>query len=240
MPQLWMYRPGPACRVDALALAALVRDLSGTGALRDQKEVMGDWHWHQAKIRFGSGLDQDARPMVEEVFNEDHPTISWTREQPWDWQTTALSNLELSRGFTRDERPVYRAHLQLGQLREDLCERLDWLARDGANEYRVNFSDVMFQCEPVVYADRESGDHFGLGWCGLSVSGSGYFFPWKAVECIELARSIPEITAMFEVCRAHFPVKPAKPDQSLQNLRALLAKNGSWPYASVDQPLDWC
>lgn len=224
---LQYYRPTRPPRVTGDSLARFVAAFAGLDVAEDNGPLT-------VEVKFGEAIDQDDRPSAwdEPVYE----TISVVREIDWDVEVHCASPRAVAAALKGHDRPVYRAHIQLGQATADIRLRM---GRVGSpeNEVDLRLSDWSLEVGPVVAFDLGSEELFQVGWISIGLSGYGYLYPWTFAELVRRAEDHPAIRQMTELCRATWPVQSGRPDRQTKRLRKRMGD--LWPYREIDRPWDW-
>lgn len=235
-----LYRPGPPpARVTGLDLARFVARFATLGVHRDPERAPGRYSHVQAKLRFGNRINRNKRPAFFFV-----PTALQRVLKPgeirWDAERGDIWSLdELGAWLATHDAPLYRASLTLGSLHQEKLADLRWVEQVKGEWNGFSPDTWSLNIEPLIYEDQQQRKHH-LGWMDISFSGNGYFFPCRPKDVIDQVRVHPHVAPLENNCRELWPVKAARPSRRDLAARGEMATKGSWPYETIDRPLDWC
>jgi hypothetical protein len=214
--------------VTAAAIGALIHRLAATGALVGGEEPL-------CQIKYGPSVDADER--TTDIVDWDASGIVGTvGEYPWDLSHTFPSLIALADALAANEKPVYRAFLNLGDWHSDIVAALTRKPSE-ENTDELCLYGASFSVGPVLVHGLASETSAFAGWMGLSASGPGYFYPWEYREARERAEAVGLLRDVAAVCRAVWPVAPAAVSDSVIAARGQLRE--LWLYDDLGLPRDW-
>ena len=104
----------------------------------------------------------------------------------WDFQSWPKSTGELLGALTGfEEKNIHRALVAFGALTDEVAARLK---REPGPENEIGLYpyDISILIEPIeVEPDDEDDEPVQVGWVAISISGSGYCYPWTQQELID-------------------------------------------------------
>ncbi len=221
------YRPGTPPRVTGASLARFVRAFAQLGVAKPQVSL-------GSSVKFGRGINQDTRlsSWIKWIGG-----IGKHREIKWDLDWQPQSTAKLADVLDKNDRPIYRAHLSLGPLTDEIAEGVHRVGSPD-NKYELTPDSWSLEIGPVDCYSLETEDQlFRVGWIEVSLSGYGYLFPWTFRDLLQRAERLPGIRKVMDLCRSTWPVPSALPDQKTKKLRTRMGE--LWPYHTVDLPGDW-
>jgi hypothetical protein len=203
---LILARPAKPPIVTAAAIGALIQRLAETGALVGREEPL-------CQIKYGPRVDADER-TTDVVDRDDSGIVGTVGEYPWDLSDSFPSLTALADALAANEKPVYRAFLNLGDWHSDIVAALTRKpSKENADE--LCLYGASFSVGPVLVRGLASETSAFAGWMGLSASGPGYFYPWEYREARERAEAVGLLREAAAVCRAIWPVPPAAVSDSV-------------------------
>jgi hypothetical protein len=118
-------------------------------------------------------------------------------------------------------------------------EIIDAVSRHNSPQNKVDFvpCEWSFTVGPITSSAMGNEEAFHVGWMALSLSGSGYLFPWTAREAVERAEKCQAIQAAANLCQALWPLRPEPPSRAILKLRKRMGD--AWPYRQLDRAQDW-
>lgn len=193
-------------------------------------------------VKFGTSVRQDDRPAswMEESEGAGY-IIGRLAHLDWDLDEKKECLSEVASALRNHDQQVYRADLSLGTAsaavigavsRDEMPENKSPLC---LWDWRLSIGPVQLGTLQVdgIVDDRD----LVAGWMALSLSGQGYMYPWTSQDLVRRAQDQSGIRAAMELCRSTWPV-PSKRPGFLERRRRRKMRD-CWPYAEVNQPLDW-
>jgi hypothetical protein len=107
--------------------------------------------------------------------------------------------------LSRHDRPIYRAVIDLGTMREELRQYMNSTEGHGGNG-NLHLGSWSFSIEPIQSFSLRSDERYMIGWMALTMSGNGYMHPLTLAELVRRAQSHPKLQAAARVCREMWPV----------------------------------
>ena len=221
-------RVAPALIVTVDAISRFVSELADTRAVEEGHQLF-------CQIKYGERVDADEE-TTETVQWDPSGIIGVMGEYPWD-RSEAFSSLPALAGALRgDDRFVYRAFLDLGQLRSEIVADLTREASD-ENERALCLWAPSLNVGPVLVSGLDSEEPAFAGWMDFTFSGPGYFYPWTYRAARERAEANEVVQQVAAICREAWPVEPASP--SLEGIEGRRKLAELWLYDDVSLPYDW-
>ena len=240
---LHFYRPTPPPVVTGPVLARFIGALMETGLFerRGAEYLM---------VKFGRSIDLDAKgTTIEKMVLPGIFTVH-SIEYDLDYDRIALD--DATRLLANHDRPLYRASVNLGTMREGVIAALQtpqpW---DG----RANLClwDATVEIGPIEVGSMSSERSFAVGWMSVGFGGNGYLSPWTPRDLTGRAMVLQQLERLTRVCRETFPVDPGYRGPGFRSggsLRRLFQRPLSrfkrrremgdlWPFEELDLPWDW-
>jgi hypothetical protein len=239
---LHLYRPTPPPVVTGPALASLLRGLHATGAF----ERKGG---ESVQVKFGGRVDRDARGTWIDTPVPGVWGISTTKPIPFDVDRPSPTLDQAAELLAGDDRPVYRATVDLGHLRGDIVEALQ-TRRPHDGHPNMGLWSSYLTIGPIDLAMLDSDAGIPVGWMSVGVGGNGYLNPWRPRDLTNRAAAHPDLRAVADACRLAFPVDPRHPGPMFRGPRRMAdlfrarvyerhQLGELWPFARHDVPWDW-
>jgi hypothetical protein len=240
---LHFYRPTPPPVVTGPALARFLLALSGTG-LFERKGA------EYLIVKFGRSIDQDAKGTTVET--QVVPGMYSVRSIEYDLKHDRISLADAVQVLSNHDRPVYRASVNLGILRQDVIAALQTERPDDRNT-NLCLWDSTIELGPIELGSISSERSFAVGWMSVGFGDNGDLVPWTARDLTGRAMSLPQLEPLTRICRETFPVDPDYRGPGFRSggtLRRLLQRPLSrfkrrrlmgdlWPFVELDRPWDW-
>ena len=225
---LIFYRPRTPPLLTANDLAQFVARLRDT-------TLLVDGGLRSLKIKFGDAVDQDDKSTT---WNEPlgGGRLFVAREIEWDQHLSDPTIAEMVECLTGDGRRIYRAWISIGALSDEVLQPITRL-NSPENDRDFCPDGLSLEVGPIEIYSLGTELIAHVGWIGLSISGSGYLFPWTIQEVVERAATAPAIQRLTDVCRASWPVTPERPEPRIAEARKQLGE--LWPYADLHKTWDW-
>jgi hypothetical protein len=224
---LQFYRPTEPPIVTGADLARFLERLRETATLQDNG-------WQTLQVKYGERIDADDS---EAVWTEPiAPQLSTIRSIAWDIDISANGIQQIVDQLRDEPRHIYRAAVSLGTLDEKVVAPI---TRKGSAENDTDFLPYELGVEIGLIESWLMGDEqiCEVGWMSLTLSGSGYLFPWTFPEVVRQLESVPLIGKLTDVCRSTWPVAPGPLNRKVVEFRRKMGK--VWPYEDYDRPWDW-
>lgn len=110
--------------------------------------------------------------------------------------------------------PAYRLFVSLGDLTDDLCNRLHVPSPE--NDQAFAPVSCSIEAGPVLIGPEDVVDDvWASSLFTIKFSGQGYCFPRTHREVIEQAKQQPEIQAVADLVRETWPIEPKKPPKRI-------------------------
>jgi|GEM_PF-2978102 len=258
------YYPGPAPRVTGAELAAVVRQLAGTGVLDkgllSVEAVLADQNFRPISPALESMLDPLYRPRPLPDPDPGYQVLNaatlrarrWDRRlirfvsrpfQPkpvWpDWRKLPVHERptlpELADFLdSLEETPLLHAHVSLGSVPRETAIRLDVKSSENTCT-ACPYAVSLFLTSAWSTCMLGSDREYFVGQLGLSISGPGYCFPRKPREIIDDIRTDPGVTPLLRVLEEAWPTEVRQIEHARDVLSGVLEPD-LWPYDDVRQP----
>lgn len=221
------YRPGRAMELTGRDLAGFVRFVHELGIIGKDREV-------RAQLKFGRSPARDYLPQTWIRWLS--PAIGEVEEIEYDLDEDRPGLREMAELLGGESRTIYRAHLSLGWLAEDVFRPV-YRAPCPKNDTPFAPDSLALSIGPV---DLHSFDLSAplVGMLCVSLHGNGYLQPWTSKDFVERAERQPKIAALMSECRRQWPVTPRKPGPLEVYRRKRMGR--LWPYDDLRRPMDWC
>ena len=225
--KLNLYRPSKPPVITGESLANFIDAFQGL-RVSEGKARLG------VEVKFGMAIDQEEKPIQD--YERRHDLVWSPKEPQWDLESHCPSLKAIYRLLARYNENIYRAFIELGCAKPDIC---GLLTRNGCpdNEVELHLDGWSLEIGPVFSSILGSEDHFFVGWVSLSISGSGYLFPWTFAELVQRAESDEGIRKVRELCKKTWPVDPMPPNLRQKKMRRKMGD--LWPYSKIDLPWNW-
>jgi hypothetical protein len=222
------YRPRKPPLVTADDLASVVAELSKTSKLTTSG-------MYGLKVKFGEAIDRDDKETI--WYEQTAPGVARVHEIEWDIELSRAKGMDdIQMALAGDSRTIYRANVFLGMPTNDV---LAPVTRMNSPENEIHYlpDTLALQIGPINAGLLSSDECVQVGWIALSLSGSGYLYPWTLADALERAATSQPIQVLTDIMRARWPVPPAVPDPEITELRRQLPD--VWPHSDVDRKWDW-
>jgi hypothetical protein len=220
-------RSGPAPRVDAATLAAVLRSAAELRCIRDGSPL-----YRCLNVRFGSRVDQDRKstsPASSRMVGG--VQMMTLLPYPWDLSIAHFEPDDTSALLAGEPRSIYRAEICLGGLSPDIRSLL---TRDPSpeNDHPLRLESVSIAIGPIQNATLSSPVPVHVGWVALHVSGPGNFYPWAPGATIDRVRSVPELAAIAKLLESAWPVSaaPSIPRTLLGRIGERVRPRAAWQW----------
>jgi hypothetical protein len=225
---LMFYRPRKPPIVTANDLATVMLLLAETGKLNANDQC-------RAKVKFGESIDADNEETTRYEYTST-PGIMRVSEIEWDFKSPAAESMDrVIKALSRNLSPIYRANIFLGSPTSDVLEPV---TRVRSPQNTIDFlpCDLSLEFGPIMAGQLSTEEPVQVGWISLSLSGSGYLYPWTLAEALDRASTSISIKTFTDVVRNMWPVQSEDPEPQIVALRRQIPD--VWPYAA-DRPWDW-
>jgi hypothetical protein len=224
---LHFLRPSRPPRITGPALGGFVSRLAALHLTSPGRDA-------DVSVSFGSRIDQDRKPTIQ--MQSLSSQISTLSQIDWDVNERRIDLAEACAILAGDSRGIYRAHVCLGNLRDDIAARLSRV-NSPENSVDLHFGQLVITIEPILLQCLGSMRSAYAGWISLNLSGSGYLWPWTLSELIARAESVAGIRRAMDVCRETFPVAARRPWWWERRRRR--SCTAFWPCADLHALPDW-
>lgn len=221
-------RVAPAPKVTVDSISHFASELAGTKAVEEGHQLL-------CQIKYGERIDSDEE-TTEVVQYDPSGIIGVMGDYPWDRSETFSSLTALADELRTDDRCVYRAFLDFGQLRSEVVADLTREASE-ENEQAMCLWAPSLSVGPVLISGLDSQEPAFAGWMDFTFSGPGYFYPWTYRAARERAEANDVIQQVAAICRETWPVKPSSPTVEGMEGRRKMAE--LWLYDDFSHPYDW-
>lgn len=228
---LVFYRPAKPPAITASDLGRFIARIHDEGLLVDDGLRV-------LQLKLGDSIDQDEKraTCLEEL--EHAPGLFVTKDIEWDLELRAPTTIaDMIAGLANDNRRIYRAVALLGSPIDAV---LNPITRTNSPENDVSFCpDTLGIDIGPINIGGLAADHPPLfvGWIGVSLSGSGYLFPWTSRDVLKRLEGKEPIQQLMEVCRSTWPVPPRELENRFIDMRRDIGDH--WPYDELSKPWDW-
>ncbi len=226
---LTFYRPREPPAMTASELGQFIAQIRDAGLLANDG-------FKYLQVRFGRSIDQDERG-TSDLEEETAPGLYIMKDIEWDLELSGPSDIaEIIAALANDKRRIYRATASLGTPMDAVLQPI---TRTNSPENTIDFCPYSLDIEigPVMIGSLGCEALAFAGWIGVSLSGSGYLFPWTFRDVVKRLEGAPEIQRMTDVCRSFWPVSPGPPEDRIVDMRTQIGE--LWPYEDLDKPWDW-
>jgi hypothetical protein len=182
-----------------------------------------------ARIIWGDRVDADDLGFDEEVRTRYGNVVDVQyKRRRLDLELCEESSLhDLSLALeTYRSKSVYRAHISLGRLRDDIARR--FYVRYPENPQAVCPYDVSLCIEPILVGSLAGEESFFVSYIGLLIGGPGYCWPRTARQVIDCVRHDKDVASLVSALPRIWPAA----ESALTRLGRRL-KHGPadlWPY----------
>lgn len=221
-------RVAPAPVVTVNSISRFVTELARTKAVEEGRQLL-------CQIKYGERVDADEE-TTETVQWDPSGVIGVVGEYPWDRSESFSSLPALADALRGNERLVYRAFLDLGQLTSDVVAELTRKPSE-ENDQGLCLWAPSLKVGPVLVSGLDSEEPAFAGWMDFTFSGPRYFYPWTYREARERAEANEVVQQVAAICRETWPVEPAAP--SLEGIEGRKMLEELWLYDDFAMPYDW-
>lgn len=226
---LTFYRPREPPAMAVSDLGRFIAQIHGLGLLTDDG-------LQYLAVRIGDSIDQDEKNTACYEAGA-APGIYLVKDIEWDLELSRPNGAaEIIAALVNDDRRIYRAFVSLGT---PIDAALEPITRRNSPENEIDFcpDSLGIEIGPVVIGSLGCDAPAFVGWIGVSLSGSGYLFPWTFRDVLKRLEDAPEIQRITELCRSFWPVPAGLPEDRILEMRMQMSE--LWPYEDFHKTWDW-